>query len=519
MGEAWHRAIYFFAGFRAGPFHAADLALLLANILLVYSVARRLAESRFAALTAALLFAYQQRWAALYFDTGYIYDVLCGFFLFASLLMYIRVRQSGRMPPPIEYATVAALFVCALNSKEMAVALPVAVLLYEVVFERRRHLVTAAVMSAVTIVYIAGRTGQLTGNPAYRPQFTFARFTETSAHFLDELFAANDWFTVAGTLAFVAGLLLFALIVRSKPLIYAWAFTAASALPIAFVPPRGGPQYYIPLFGCALYAGCLAALAANRLGRVWAPNFWMERAAAAAALIAIAWPIYSHGKFVALRGITSITEESPVVMSLAARLRQLHPALPTNARLLFLNDPIAPNLEDLLFIVRLVYRNRTIEVERVSRTHSPPTSRQMQAYDAVFDYDAYGLTEVRQPALALEPRILRFFDAEWKPITAAYAAKRGSRIIAFAKDLGPTRPEVAGGEPFPRDPLATALLRLSVTVNERPATVVGQLGNPGEVNIYRFDFILPTATEPGLAKVKISAAGAISPAAEIPVAH
>ena len=59
-----------------------EFLFLLTNIALVYALARRLADSRFAGLVTALLFAYQERWASLYFDTGYVYDVLCGFFLF-----------------------------------------------------------------------------------------------------------------------------------------------------------------------------------------------------------------------------------------------------------------------------------------------------------------------------------------------------------------------------------------------------------------------------------------------------
>jgi hypothetical protein len=517
MGAVWYRAIYFLAGFHPLPFHAVDLALLGANILLVYCIARRLADSRLAALAAALLFAYQERWAPLYFDTGYIFDVLCGFFYFAALLLYVSERQSGRGLRPLDYAVLGALFVCGLNSKEMAVTLPAAIVLYELLFERRRRFGTAIVMGVAAIAFAVGRTGQLAANAAYRPEFTLARFMETSAHFQDETFAVYHWFTPLGVAVFAAALLALAIAARSKPMLYAWAFTAFSMLPIAFVPPRGGPQYYIPLAGCALYAGGFLGWVARRIPGVARMSYTARRAAASALLAAIAWPIYANGKHVALGDVTSITEESPVIMGIAAQLRQSHPTLPVGARVLFLRDPVAPNLQDLLFIVRLVYRDRTIDVERVSRTHITPSPRQMQTYDVVFDYDAGGLREIPQPPLALAPRILRFFDAEWKPITAAHPAKRGSRVIAFATDLGPTRPEVAPGEPFPREPLAEALVRLAVTVDGTPARVVAELGSPGEVNVYRFDFIMPRSAKAETAKVRITAAGAVSPVAEIPV--
>jgi uncharacterized protein (TIGR03437 family) len=231
----------------------------------------------------------------------------------------------------------------------------------------------------------------------------------------------------------------------------------------------------------------------------------------------MAWPIYSRGKYVALRDVDSITEESPVVMSLSRGLRERHDSLPPGARLLFLHDPIAPNLEDLLFIVRLTYRDRTIDVDRLARTHSAPTARQMQAYDAVFDYGASGLIEVPQPKLGLRPRILRFFDADWRPITAKAPARLGSRVIALAADLGPTDPEVTSGAPFPRDPLAQTLARIEATIDGRLAPTLNKLGQPGEVNIYRCDILLPNKLPTEFAKIKISAAGYFSPAAELPV--
>ena len=64
-------------------------------------------------------------------------------------------------------------------------------------------------------------------------------------------------------MAFWGALLLVAALAKSKPLLFSWAFFMITAMPIAFVLPRGASQYYIPIFGCALYAGCGLA---GRLG-------------------------------------------------------------------------------------------------------------------------------------------------------------------------------------------------------------------------------------------------------------
>jgi uncharacterized protein (TIGR03437 family) len=513
MGEAWYRAIYWFANFNPRPFHLIYLAFMLANIFLVYVLARRLTSSRFASLVTALLFAYQPRWSALYFDTGYVFDVLCGFFLYAALLVYIRARQNGRNA----HVAVVILLICALNSKEMAVALPALLLIYELIYEHRRRFTTIAITAVCVVAFIIGRTGALTSNPAYRPEFTPARFLATTAHFLNEIFEAQDWIGGLAAIALFIALLAIAVLLRSKPMLFAWTFIAVSALPIAFVPPRGGPQYYIPLFGCALYVASFLALIAERISALQKLSAPTRRAIAAAAMLLIAWPIYAHGKYVALRDVTSITEGAPIVMSLSKQLRESHPSFPHDARLFFFHEPIAPNVEDLLFIVRLTYRDRTLVVERASRAHWTPSPRQQQAYDAVFDYGPSGLITLPEPPLTLAPRIQHLFDQDWKPITADHRAHPGANIIAFATDLGPTNPEVPAGAQFPRDPFALGLIRLLVTVNGQHVPLVNQLGQPGEVNVYRVDFTLPKDLKPGIAQVAVTAAGTRSAIAELPV--
>src|SRR6266496_139799 len=82
LGGLWYRAIYQVAGFDAAPFHAIYLLLLISNILVTYAVARQLTGNRLAGLLTSALAAYQPGFKALYFDTGYVYDVLCYFFYF-----------------------------------------------------------------------------------------------------------------------------------------------------------------------------------------------------------------------------------------------------------------------------------------------------------------------------------------------------------------------------------------------------------------------------------------------------
>lgn len=543
LGSLWYRSIFYFAGFHGGPFHAAGLAILLANIFLTYAVARRLSGSRLAALAAALLLSYERRWTPLYFDTGYIYDVLCYFFTFAALLWYIAIRQKNRAPGIAESAALLALFVCALNSKEMAIALPAVLALYELLYGLlngpRRSVRLIAITAVMTVAFMAGRAGSMISNAAYLPEIGLTRFLATTSHFLNEIFVLNDWFTPPLTLAFCGALLIAALAAKSRPLIFAWGFTAIAALPIAFVPPRNGSQYYLPFFGCALYAGCAISGIAAGLRRTpqklrnvirillhavrtlrrafQTPPYSLERAAAACLLLAVAWPLYTYYKKLGMRDVISMSEDSPVWMSIAAQMRALRPTLPPDARLLFLNDPMMPNLYDMEFLVRLTYRDRSLTVDRAKTMPQPPSPRQMQGYDAVFDYHAGTLTEVPQLAVAIHPAILQFFDADWKLIDPNHPAHPGEHIIAKAAGLGPTDPEVPPGAAFPHGPFAESILRLNLRVNGRHADVPQHLGSPGEVNVYRFDFRIPPQTEAGVAQVQLTVGGQAAPPAAIPV--
>jgi uncharacterized protein (TIGR03437 family) len=146
-----------------------------------------------------------------------------------------------------------------------------------------------------------------------------------------------------------------------------------------------------------------------------------------------------------------------------------------------------------------------------------PTPRQMQGYDAVFDYQSGRLIEIPQPAAEIHPAMLEFFDADWKRIDANHPAHPGDRIIAKAADLGPTDPEVSRGEAFPRDPFAESILHPNVRVNGRAVEVPEHFGSPGEVNIYRFDFRIPAQTEAGMAQVQLTVGGQSAKPAAIPV--
>jgi len=430
MGSVWYRLIFDLAGFHPFWFHACDLAILTANIWLTYAVARRLARSREIALLTALFMAFQYRLEPLYFDTGYIYDVLCYFSLFAALSLYLRARDRSRAQRapregvvgtaaregnlrPWEWTTLFVLYICALNSKEIAVMLPAFLGLYELLYHPPRGWQPAALRhwlaregraellaGGVTAVFVIGRSigpQSLTHNAVYQPSFTWTQFLLTSRHFAGDFFGMQDWPAWAVLLLWTA-LAVIACATRSRVLGYAWLFLMLSPLPIAFILPRGTAQYYVCLFGWALYASVLLVKLSSLLTRgVRAPEWWVARARGAALFCIAMLIFYAAYKPLGYGEVTSASLEAPENRNTVAQLHAAAPAIRRGSRLLFLNDPIPPDWYNLLFIVQLSYGDPSLRVARAKEMKQPLTEQEIASYDYVFDYREGRFFTLRQP--------------------------------------------------------------------------------------------------------------------------
>ena len=86
------------------------------------------------------------------------------------------------------------------------------------------------------------------------------------------------------------------------------------------------------------------------------------------------------------------------------------------------------------------------------------------------------------------PEILNVWHSDFTPVTAAKPARADEILITAARGLGPTRPGVNPGSPFPSNPLQIVNSPIEMTADGQPAEVVNQIGWPGEQNLYRVDF-------------------------------
>ena len=273
------------------PYRIVQISILVAVIPMVYYLARLLASSRSVAFLAILAFCYHPKLADVVVSGSYIYDVLCGFFYFAALTYYFHTREKGLRLRPIQWVAFLALYVCALNSKEIAVTLPVIILVYELLkyyqqSERQNffHWILydaspALVSAAITTIYcynklygqgFAGNfspefvgqrldSGQLPPWVAaalelYTPHYSWHRFVESNARFVSELFYLSPNHVITGGMlvaiwAFVFG---YGFLRRDRTVQLMAFWVVITPLPLAFVTPRGGARLYIVLFGWAM---------------------------------------------------------------------------------------------------------------------------------------------------------------------------------------------------------------------------------------------------------------------------
>jgi uncharacterized protein (TIGR03437 family) len=102
-------------------------------------------------------------------------------------------------------------------------------------------------------------------------------------------------------------------------------------------------------------------------------------------------------------------------------------------------------------------------------------------------------------------------SSDFSLVTASKPAVVGEVLSAFLTGLGPTKPSVDPGNPFPASPLAAVISAVGVTVNGKPAEILAAVGYPGSVDSYQVNFRVPSDATKDTATVQITAAWIAGP--------
>lgn len=390
LGDLFYRVAFALGGFHPLPFRLLCYALLSINLLVLHGFAKRLTGSSEIALLSTAVGAYHARFRELYCSTGTVFDLLCFPFYFGALTLYIGVRSTGAPLKGRGLALFLALYVCALNAKEMAVTLPLIVAVYELLYHTPRSLrdlatvkwlrepgipfLACAAITAPYVLHLLVGAQEFKGHPNYTTQITAGRLFGTLSMYFDEIFYRTGWFNAWKVMAVWAAWGGAAWLLRSRHLLFCLLISGVALLPLAFISPRAMYAIYLPWAGWAVCVGLLLsrfyqaiwqglqrlkpALSAGP-GRVWRVAVLMLTLVllARAHRVQRSWTIPCRvGSQIELR-------------ALERRLAGVPKPAP-HSQILVINDPFGDNTP--YYFLRLFYQDRTLDVVR-ARPACPPS--------------------------------------------------------------------------------------------------------------------------------------------------
>jgi len=106
-------------------------------------------------------------------------------------------------------------------------------------------------------------------------------------------------------------------------------------------------------------------------------------------------------------------------------------------------------------------------------------------------------------------------SSDFSLVTASKPAAAGEILSLFVTGLGPTKPGVDPGKPFPASPASVVNSPVDVTVNGKSAEVTAAVGFPGTVDGYQVNFRVPSDAAKGTTTIQVSAAWIAGPAVSI----
>jgi hypothetical protein len=403
MGAAFYMPLFSVFGLHPRPFQIAVLIIMAVNICLLFALARNLGCGDLASGLAAFAAAYPANLANIVYNTDMVYDVLCFLFYVSALVLYVRTRRQDRLLRGWEMAGFFVLYLCALNSKEMAPTMPLILLAYEAFYHPpvawrfkpvwdwlRGPGRLALFATALNLVYVYGKcfgADPIIGNSAYRPVFSLARIKDFQKGSLYDLLAHLVHPGWHGVLA-IWILVTYLAWRRNRPVLrFCWAYMLLTPIPIEFLAWRFQGCLYIPLAGWAIFAS-VVFLDLARAGASFLAGEPIFRRLGRKGLLAIL--VAAMVFFWAQR--MSFLKKDMVVPGAAGtgvltanvlqQMRALNPKARPNSTVIFLNDPFVD--WDMSFIGVLWFHDRSITVLNGRKQPLPP--EEVARMDQIFDF-------------------------------------------------------------------------------------------------------------------------------------
>ncbi len=392
MGGLYYMSLYRMFGLNPLPYRVVALAFLFGGAWLSYLVAALLTKSRAIALVTGIICCAHQTMVDVYFGTDTIYDILARFFSMLALLLYIRIRERGRIPSAWQALPIVLCFAAALDAKEISVIIAGSVVSYEVMFHgwprswnwlKQEGLVPALLILAA-MVYTAGKVfgpNPLADLDAYRLVLSKDRYLDNNLAYGASMFQ-QYFFTSRGSLIAIDIALLLLLSHGRAAVRWGAFFVLTATLPISFIVTRGGSSLLVPLFGWAFLIPVLVA-------SIWTPS-WKYSGWAARISLALVLIVYMQRTIWYWRDKPQFFfKGQEKTWRVITQLKDLHFQPKHGSRVIVVNDPW-PDGWDMTFIAELAWDDPSVAITMSRRLPSPPGPEELAKYDSVLEFEGDG---------------------------------------------------------------------------------------------------------------------------------
>ena len=398
LGAVIYRVFYEIFGFHPLPLYVFCWLLLAANAVLAYRFFRQILGVAMLAFAALLLTMVHGTFQDLYLSAGTIYDRLWFLFTVLGLTLYAKDRRHNAI-------LVCFLCILSMDSKESGVALPVLIVLYEVIFVLpgrpfrawlREVLQLFSVLTMLSVVFVflrVRKTPELVMTPAYAPHASISLWFHRIAEYFTILGYRHVHFSALAAALVLAAMTAIAFVLRNRSMIFGLAFFVVTITPVALIASRPGYVLYVPDLGLGLYFAAL-------IGAI--PSLNPEFAFAVLA-IGVTWFDARNWP----------PREDPKVSPeyrLTAQFTRDFPKMPAGSHLLFVSDEFPKPAYDLLFNLRLMYGDKSLNADRMEapKNQQPDPAHPIE-YQHIFAHDSGSYLELdnRNPAESIRLHILK----------------------------------------------------------------------------------------------------------------
>ncbi|MEX2304025.1 MAG: glycosyltransferase family 39 protein [Bryobacterales bacterium] len=414
FGAVLYKLSFGLFGFELFPLRVLLLLVLAANVFLIYKISRILTGSVEVGLFAALLHAYHMKLAPLLYNTGTLYDIFAFFFYFAAVAFYVSIRRSGKNLHALQGLVFLALYILALDSKELAASLPLTLIAYELLWHppslnkpallhcctRQTWLIW--VMAAMTVAFAIGRVfnedAGISSLGRYGVTVSAGEYLNKTAFYLNEFFYST-WFDATRVGVFAVLLLAAGALSRSRALAFGAVVFFGGILPMAFIDPRALSAVYIPLAGLSIYGGVLLGFACNRLRRMFARQAWQIAAFFAVFGLTGLFLIRVHPHN--LHIYAAYTAPYSQIRDAREQLQRLHPDFPIGSSVLVVDTPFpqySPGYNNL-FLMRLAYHDESLNVQEKAMLEKNQEPLVPTNYNYLLSYENGRWFDVDPPTL------------------------------------------------------------------------------------------------------------------------